>query len=97
MLSWYSLIHREPDDIQKPLQEFGRVLRPRGGLLIGFFSWPTLERFPHAVIDAYRWPVARLASEVEAAGFEVAETYERVEAGARPQGAIVARRLAHIR
>lgn len=94
VLSWYSLIHREPDDIQTPLREFARVLRPGGGLLVGFFTWPTLERFPHAVVDGYRWPVPVLASEVEAAGFDVIETYERMQAGARPQGAILARRRA---
>lgn len=92
VLSWYSLIHWEPNDIQTPLREFARVLRPGGGLMVGFFSWADLEPFPHAVIDAYRWPVSRLASEVEAAGFEIVETYERVQTGARPQGAIVARR-----
>lgn len=93
VLSWYSLIHYEPDGILTPLRELARVIRPGGGLLVGFFSWPSLERFPHAVVDAYRWPVSRLASEVEAAGFDVVETYERVEKGARPQGAIVARWL----
>ncbi|GAA2063949.1 class I SAM-dependent methyltransferase [Leifsonia soli] len=92
VLSWYSLIHYEPEDIHTPLREFARVLRPGGGLLIGFFTWPTLERFPHAVVDAYRWPPLSLASELESAGFEVVETYERTETGARPQGAIVARR-----
>ncbi|MDN4597269.1 class I SAM-dependent methyltransferase [Leifsonia virtsii] len=92
VLSWYSLIHREPDDIRAPLREFARVLRPGAGLLVGFFTWPTLERFPHAVVDGYRWPVPLLASEVEAAGFDVVETYERTQSGARPQGAIVARR-----
>lgn len=92
VLSWYSLIHCRPSEIQAPLRRFARIVRPGGGVLIGFFTWPTLERFPHAVVDAYRWPVPDLASQVEAAGFDVVETYERSETGARPQGAIVGRR-----
>jgi len=92
VLSWYSLIHYEPERIQTPLQEFARVLRPGGGLLVGFFTWPTLEKFAHAVVDAYRWPPLVFAAQLERAGFEVVETHERIEPGARPQGAILARR-----
>lgn len=37
VLSWYSVIHHEPAQLRLPLAEFARVLRPGGGLLIGFF------------------------------------------------------------
>lgn len=31
LLSWYSLIHQIPEEIQTPLAEFARVIRPGGG------------------------------------------------------------------
>jgi len=91
VLSWYSLIHHEPDAIDVPLREFRRVLRPGGGLLIGFFSWPALEPFDHKVTTAYRWPIGELSERVRAAGFEVVETHERMTAGKRPEAALMAR------
>jgi SAM-dependent methyltransferase len=94
VLSWYSLIHREPRDIGVPLREFHRVLRPGGGVLIGFFEGTAVEQFAHAVIPAYRWPVSALSEELEAAGFEVVESHVRKTAGERPQAAISARRRA---
>lgn len=92
VLSWYSLIHHAPETIHVPLREFARVLRPGGGLLLGFFAWPTLERFDHAVVGAYRWPAELLTAEIEAAGFAVVETHTRTSPGQRPHGALVARR-----
>jgi SAM-dependent methyltransferase len=94
VLAWYSLIHHEPDEVGLLLREFARVIRPGGRLLIGLFTWPRRERFDHAVVPAYRWPIAEFAREVEATGFEVFETRERTAVGARPQGAVVARRRA---
>lgn len=94
LLSWYSLIHHKPNTIQIPLTEFARVLSPGGGLLVGFFEGPTIEKFDHAVLDAYRWPVATLRRELRAAGFDVIETHTRKAASEKPRlhGAIVARR-----
>jgi SAM-dependent methyltransferase len=92
VLAWYSLIHHEPSAVQAPLREFARVLRPGAGLLVGLFTWPTVERFDHAVVSAYRWPLDGFAQELRTAGFEVLETHERIQTGARPLGAIVARR-----
>ncbi len=91
VLSWYSLIHHSPQDIQTPLAEFSRVIRPGGGLLVGFFEGPTVETFDHAVTTAYRWPVAQLSQELVTAGFEVLETHTRTGSGYRPHGAITAR------
>jgi hypothetical protein len=70
----------------------GAVARGSGSRS-GTSTGSSLERFLHAVIDGYRWPVGDLAAEIEAAGFQVIETYERRETGARPQGAILARRM----
>ncbi|MFD3443263.1 class I SAM-dependent methyltransferase [Microbacteriaceae bacterium 4G12] len=94
VLAWYSLIHHEPTELRAALAEFARVLRPGGGMLIGFFSGSALERFDHAVVSAFRWPVEALSEELHGAGFETIEAHTRTGQGYRPHGAIVARRLA---
>jgi len=86
-----SLIHFPPHRIQEPLREFARVLRPGGGLLVGFFAGATREAFDHAVVTAYRWPVDALAEQLEAAGFDILDTRVRADRGQRPQAAITAR------
>lgn len=93
VLAWYSLIHHDPSTIRRPLDEFARVLRPGGHLLVGFFLGDTLEPFDHAIVTAYRWPADLLAQELEAAGFDVIETHTRTAGSGtpRPHGAIVAR------
>ena len=93
VLAWYSLIHHEPTAIGRALDEFARVLRPDGRLLVGFFLGAELEPFDHAVVTAYRWPSGLLADELGAAGFDVVETHTRVgrTAKPRPHGAILAR------
>lgn len=94
VLAWYSLVHHPPGDNRRALDQFARVLRPGGGLLLGFFTAPAVEEFDHAVATAYRWPPGVLSGELRAAGFEVIETHTRT--GARPQprphGAILAQR-----
>lgn len=94
LLAWYSLIHHEPSTIQVPLTEFARVLGPGGNLLLGFFEGPAIEKFDHAVLDAYKWPVTDLSRELCAAGFDVIETHRRTGASDRPRphGAMMARR-----
>ncbi|UFS59540.1 class I SAM-dependent methyltransferase [Subtercola endophyticus] len=92
VLAWYSLIHYAPDEIQVPLHEFSRVLKPGGTLLVGFFEGPAVEKFEHAVTPAYRWPVDAISAELGRAGFDVVESHVRKTAGQRPQAAISARR-----
>lgn len=92
VLAWFSTIHHHPDDIHVPLSEFARVLRPGGRLLLGFFSGSEIEPFDHAVTRAYRWPAERLREVLDAAGFEVQETYLREARGQRPVGAIICER-----
>jgi ubiquinone/menaquinone biosynthesis C-methylase UbiE len=92
VLAWYSLIHTEPDQIGVPLAELARCIRPGGGLTIGFVEGAELAPFDHAVTTAYFWPVGLLSSRVERAGFVVADVHTRADPGARPQGAIIARR-----
>lgn len=92
VLAWFSVIHHEPAEIQLPLQEFRRALRPGGTLLIGFFEGPIVERFAHAVAPAYRWSVDALSGELRSAGFEVDTSQVRRPPGERPQAVIVATR-----
>lgn len=94
LLSWYSLIHHEPEAIQLPLTESARVLRPGGSILLGFFEGPAIEKFDHAVLDAYKWPATELSRELRAAGFDVLESHTRTGASQRPRphGALLARR-----
>ncbi|MFB2597486.1 class I SAM-dependent methyltransferase [Herbiconiux sp. P17] len=90
VLAWYSLIHHEPSTIRIPLREFHRVLRPGGGLLIGFLEAPVLEEYAHAVAPAYLWPIDDLSRELQAAGFDVLESHLRKPEGKRAEAAIIA-------
>lgn len=90
VLSWYSLIHYEPGTIQGPLREFGRVLKPGGTLLVGFFEGDAVEEFAHAVAPAYRWSVDALSAELHSAGFDVLESHVRKTAGERSQATVSA-------
>jgi SAM-dependent methyltransferase len=94
VLAWYSLIHHEPATIHIPLEEFARVLRPGGGVLLGFFVGSAIEEFDHAVIGAYKWPMLDLSQRLDAAGFDLVEAHTRYgsTASPRPHGAIVAKR-----
>ncbi|MDD9350614.1 class I SAM-dependent methyltransferase [Mumia sp.] len=91
VLSWYSTIHHHPSRIAATFDEFARVLRPEGGLVLGFFDGPSIEAFDHAVTPAYRWPPEELHRLLAASGFTVSETRTRTGQGQRPLGAIVAR------
>lgn len=93
VLAWYSLIHHPPSQLPAALAELARVLRPGGGLLVGYFTGERPEPFDHAVTTAYRWPPAALAEQLGEAGFEVLATHTRAgtAAGPRPHGAVLAR------
>lgn len=92
ILAWYSLIHTAPEALPAALTEFARVLAPGGSLLMGFFEGPRCEPFDHAVTTAWFWPVGELSTVVAEAGFVVEETHARHDPGARPHGALLARR-----
>lgn len=88
VLAWFSTIHHSPDRIGVALRECARALRPGGELLLGFFVGAAPEPFDHAVTRAWRWPVAELTREVDAAGFDVLEAQTRETRGARPVGSL---------
>ncbi len=92
VLAWYSTIHRDREDLRTVLEEFARVIRPGGGLLVGFFVGDCVQVFDHAATTAYRWPTTDFERELHTTGFDVIETHTRTGSGYRPHGAIVARR-----
>jgi SAM-dependent methyltransferase len=92
ILSWYSIIHTVPEDVPRILGEFARCLCDGGSLLLGLFEGPRVEAFPHAVTTAYFWSIEEMSQRLADAGFHVEATENRVDPGARPHAAIVARR-----
>ncbi len=92
ILAWYSLIHTDPDLLGGIFDEFARALRPGGALCVGFFAGPDLALFEHPVFEAYFWPVSRLSTVIEQAGFSVTSTLSRPDPGARSHAATIARR-----
>ncbi len=92
ILAWYSLIHLQPELIGQALTECARVLRPGGGLALGFFTGADLAPFDHAVTTAHFWPVDLLCAEVTAAGFVVTHTESRTDRPGRTHALILALR-----
>lgn len=92
VLAWYSLIHLEPARMRAALASIVRMLRPGGTLLLGFFDGARLEPFDHVIATAHYWPVSQLESLLEDVGLTVTDVEQRTDPGARPHGAIEARR-----
>lgn len=90
ILSWYSVIHTEPEKLPGILKEFTRCLAPGGSLMLGFFEGPRVEAFDHAVTTAYFWPVKEMVRELQKAGFQILNVRTRTDAGSRPHADIVA-------
>ncbi|MEV0337393.1 class I SAM-dependent methyltransferase [Nocardia sp. NPDC050713] len=74
LVAWYSLIHLPPERVPHVLNEFYRVLRPKGHALLAFQAADaadTVLAFDHKVTRAYRWSPDRLAQLARDAGFTV--------------------------
>jgi SAM-dependent methyltransferase len=95
VLAWYSIIHTPPAALPALLAELGRVLRPDGSMLLGFFDGDPGQSFAHAVVTAYYWSVEALQPLLAAAGFVVIEQHRRRDPGHRPLAALIARRVRH--
>ncbi|MEL6983530.1 MAG: class I SAM-dependent methyltransferase, partial [Actinomycetota bacterium] len=67
LLSWYSLIHLPPADLDGVLAELRRVMAPNGRLVIGFFDGPELGSFEHKVITASFLPADWVAERLQRA------------------------------
>lgn len=93
ILSWYSIIHTEPENVPRILGEFARCLCDGGSLRLGMFEGAQVEPFPHAVTTAYFWSIEEMSQRLVEAGFHVEATECRVDPGRRPHAAIVARRV----
>lgn len=94
VLAWYSLIHTHPDELPIALAELGRVLRPGGSLLLGYFEGVAREEFAHRVAPAYFWSAEALTTVLADAGFDVtgSERRDRVpgEPSTRAHGSLIA-------
>ncbi|GAA3284520.1 class I SAM-dependent methyltransferase [Dactylosporangium vinaceum] len=91
MLLWYSLIHRDPEDVPAVLARLRRALIPGGIMVVGFFTGERVEPFEHKVTTAYRYPPDGFAALLAAAGFTEVGRLERPDGdgGAhRPHAAI---------
>lgn len=74
ILAWYSLIHMGPDELPDALVALQMAVEDGGGLLMSFFSGPSLEPMYHPVATAYQWPLPELAQALETAGFQVIDS-----------------------
>jgi SAM-dependent methyltransferase len=92
ILSWYSIIHTDPDDVPLILGEFARCLRDGGSLLLGMCEGDEVEPFDHTVATAYFWSIEEMSQRLHASGFQVEATESRT-GGKRPHAAIAARRV----
>ncbi|MFI7213289.1 class I SAM-dependent DNA methyltransferase [Micromonospora maritima] len=91
ILSWGSVIHLPPDDLDAVLAEFRRVTTPGARLVCGFFVGDEVAAFDHKVVTAYRWPVDAFADRLARAGFaEVARLHRPGDGVHRPHAAVAA-------
>jgi SAM-dependent methyltransferase len=92
ILSWYSLIHRPPEDLDGILARFHRALSPGGTLVVGFFDGDAVAPFEHKVTTAYFWPIDEFAARLTKAGFIEVERQQRpLDRPDRAHAAIAAR------
>jgi SAM-dependent methyltransferase len=77
ILTFYSLIHLPPAELDAVLEEFRRVLAPAGKLVAGFFDGAEVAAFDHTVVTAYRWPVGEFSERLARAGFTEVEHQRR--------------------
>ena len=90
-LSWFSLIHLEPRQLDGALVAIRRVMAPGAVLVVGFFDGDRCQPFAHKVMTAYRWPAHEVAARMTRAGFtEVDRRHSAQHGDQRPYSAIAA-------
>lgn len=77
ILTWYSLIHLPPEELDGALAELRRVMAPGGTLVAGFFDADEIGHFDHKVVTAYRWPADEFSARLARAGFTEIEREQR--------------------
>lgn len=91
ILTWYSLIHYPPAELDGVLARLRRVVAPGGTLVIGFFDGPDIAAFDHKVTTAYWWPPDELSARLARAGFAEVDRDQRPRDGTvRSHAAIAA-------
>ncbi len=90
ILTWYSLIHLEPQNLHGVLTEFRRAIAPAGMLVVGFFDGTEMAAFDHKVVTAYYWPVDEMSKRLAQAGFTEVERMQRPADGNHRAHAVIA-------
>ena len=90
MLTWYSLIHLPPQDLDGVLAELRRVMAPASTLVVGFFDGDEVAAFDHKVVTAYRWPIDEFSERLARAGFTEVERQHRPSDGTLRSHAAIA-------
>lgn len=103
VVAWYSVIHMPPERVVGVFEEFWRVLRPGGHLLLGFQvgDEPLLMREAFGIevtLDFHRFRPERVEEWLEKAGFAVHVRFLREPDGTGrssqvPQAHMVARKV----
>lgn len=97
LVAWYSVIHTPPERLPVILDEFTRVLRPNGLVLLAFFATDgTVEEFDHKATTGWRWSTDSLTDLLARHGLRTVSHMVRQPAeGERgPQGYLMAEKTA---
>jgi len=90
ILTWYSLIHADPQHLDEELSFIAKALSPGGSLLMGFFTGEELLPFDHAITQGWFYPLDVMCARLEKAGFTVQSSSQRKDEGARAHGDVEA-------
>ena len=90
ILTWYSLIHYPPAELDGVLARLRRVLAPGGTLVVGFFDGAEVAAFDHKVATAYWWPVDEFSARLARAGFTEIDRDHRPSDGTHRSHAAIA-------
>ena len=90
VLTWYSLIHYPPAELDGVLAQLRRVLAPGGILVAGFFDGAEVAAFDHKVTTAYWWPADEFSARLARAGFTEIDRDHRPSDGTHRSHAAIA-------